>query len=329
MTAMREFAYLSPSGLSKFESNPELFYIQYLCPFRTKRPPQEPFMAVGSSLDAFVKSQIHNDIHGEKATQGTPFEFQTMFETQVEPHVRDYALQMGKHLFDQYNASGAYGHLLADLVQSPYPPQMEFEVKGEVEGVRLLGRPDLRYITKDGIHVISDWKVNGAGSKTGASPQQGYKVCRDAYASRTHNKPHAKFHPMEFGGVEINQSYLNEFVDYWADQLTIYAWVLGEKMGSEDWLIRIEQIACRPVPSIEAPRAKFATHLARSQAAYQTNLMTRVHDCWNAIQTGHIFTDKTREESDALCEMLDAQAQTPVGLHPAFAEYAGESVRFG
>lgn len=326
---MRDFAYLSPSGLSKFESNRELFYLQYLCPFRTGRPPQESFMAVGSSLDAFVKSRIHTDIHGEKATQGTPFEFSTLFEAQVEPHVRDYALQMGQHLFDQYNVSGAYGHLLADLVQSPYPPQMEFEVKGEIEGVRLLGRPDLRYITKDGVHVISDWKVNGAGSKTGASPQQGYKVARDAYASRTHNKPHAKYVPIDHKGVEINRSYLNEFVDYWADQLTIYAWVLGEKMGSEEWLIRIEQIACRPVPSIEAPRAKFATHLARSQEAYQLNLMARIHDCWNAIKTGHIFTDMSREDSDNRCESLNMQAQTPVGLHPALAEFANETIRIG
>ena len=326
---MRDFAYLSPSGLSKFESNPELFYIQYLCPFRTQRPPQEPFMAVGSAFDAFVKSRIHTDLFGEKATQGSPFELQRLLETQVEEPVRTYAVAMGQHLFDQYNVSGAYGNLLADLAQSPYPPQMEFEVKGEVNGVRLLGKPDLRYITKEGLHVICDWKVNGAGSKTGASPQQGYKVCRDAYGSRTHGKPHAKFNPLELGGQVVNKSYLNEFVDYWADQLTIYAWVLGEKIGSEDWVIRIEQIACRPVPSIEQPRAKFATHLARSQEAYQQNLLTRVQDCWTAIQTGHIFTDKTREESDALCDMLDMQAQTPAGLHPAFAEYAGETVRFG
>src|SRR3989304_8388956 len=166
MSTNREFKYLSPSSLSKFESNPELFYIQYLCPFRTGRPPQESFMAVGSALDAFVKSQIHNDIHGVESTKGTPFEFQTMFEAQVEPHVRDYALTMGGHLFGQYNESGAYGHLLADLVKSPNPPQMEFEVKGEVEGVVLLGKPDLGDILAEGIHVISDWKVEGAGSAT-------------------------------------------------------------------------------------------------------------------------------------------------------------------
>jgi len=326
---MREFKYLSPSGLSKFESSREQFYIQYLCPYRTQRPPQEPFMAVGSSLDAFVKSQIHNDVFGVKATEGTAFEFQTMFEAQVEPHVRDYALAMGRHLFDQYTGSGAYGLLLADIIQSPYPPQMEFEVKGTVEGVNLLGKPDLRYFTKDGVHVITDWKVNGAGSRTGASPQQGYRLCLDAYGSRTNNKAHQKYTPLQFNGTEINRSYLNEFVDYWADQLTIYAWVMGERMGSEDWLIRIEQVACRPIPAIETPRAKFATHVARSQSAYQLNLMARVHECWNAIQTGHIFTDKTREESDSICEMLDMQSQMPAGLHPAFAEYANETIRIG
>lgn len=325
---MRDFNFLSPSSLSKFESNRDLAYLQYLSPFRTKRPPQEPYMAVGSAFDAFAKSGIHTAIYGETATKGSQFEFQKIFETQVEPHVRDYALKMGQHLFDQYNVSGAYGHLLADIIKGKHEPQMEFEVKGEIQGVNILGRPDLRYFTAEEIHVITDWKVNGAGSTTGASPQQGYKVCRD-YGSRTHGKAHAKFCPFDFHGLEINRSYLNEFVDYWADQLTMYGWVLGEPMGSEEWVIRIEQIACRPIPSIESPRAKFATHLARSQEAYQMNLMARIHDCWNAIQTGHIFTELSREDSDARCEALDMQAQTPVGLHPALAEFANETMRIG
>lgn len=325
---MRKYEYLSPSALSKYESNRDLFFLQYLCDFRSPRPPQEPFMAVGSSFDAFVKSAIHKAFYGELATQGSQFEFEKIFESQVEPHVRDYALEMGRHLFEQYEACGSLGYLLADIIQSQNEPQMEFDVRGVVEGVSIRGLPDLRYITKEGVHVIADFKVNGAGSKTGASPQQGYKICRD-YGSNTHNKSHAKYHPFVFNGLEINKHYLGEFVDYWCDQLTMYAWVMGEPVGGEDWVIRIEQIACRPIPSIEKPRAKFATHMARSQSAYQQNLMARIHDCWNSIQTGHIFTSLSREQSDERCEILELQARTPTNLHPALNEYANESSRIG
>lgn len=325
---MREYKFLSPSALSKYESNRDLFFLHYLCEPRVKRPPQEPFMAVGSSVDAFIKSAIYEAVHGKDALKGSQFEFEKIFEEQVEPHVRDYALEMGKHIFDQYVKYGAFSELLADILQSPYPPQMEFTVKGEIQGVPILGKPDLRYISKEGVHVICDFKVNGAGSKTGASPQQGFKICHD-YGSTSHLKPHKKYVPYDHNGLEINRNYLGEFVDYWCDQLSMYAWVMGEPVGGEDWVIRIEQFACRPVPSIERPRIKCAAHIARSQSAYQHNLMARIHDCWNSIQSGHIFTSMTREESDERCESLTLQAKTPKGLHPELVEFTNEKTRIG
>lgn len=284
-------------------------------------------MAMGSGFDARVKSSIHEAVFGVVTTKGSPYEFETLFEKQVEPHVRDIVLERSSDLFDQYVDSGAYGHLLGDIVQSPFAPEMEFEAKGEVEGVPLLGKPDLRYITKDYVHVIADWKVNGSMSKTGASPRQGYKLCLD-YGSNTHGKSHKKFRPFDFKGLEINEAFLEEFDTDWADQLAIYSWLLGEPVGGEEFVIRMEQIACRPVKDRVLPRAKFATHMSRISKNHQEALLARVKMCWETILSGHIFTDVSREESDEMCEMLDGKLSMPTGVNPTLDRYRTESVRF-
>lgn len=284
-------------------------------------------MAIGSGFDARVKSAIHMVIFGEAETKGSPFNFESLFEKQVEPHVRDTVLSRSEDLLNQYVECGAYGELLGDIVQSPFAPEMEFEVKGHISGVPLLGKPDLRYITKEHLHVITDWKVNGSMSKIGASPTQGYKRCLD-YGSNTNNKPHKKYRPMDFKGLEINEAYLEEFDTDWADQLAIYSWLLGEPVGGEDYVIRMEQVSCRPVKRRELPRAKFSTHISRIGKAHQEKLLARVKMCWETVVSGHIFTDLSREESDAMCEMLDSKVATPVGLHPSLDRYRTTAVRF-
>ena len=163
---MRIPKYLSPSSLSKFESDRRTFYTRYLCEIKTPKPPQKDYMAVGSAFDAFTKHEIHKDIFGTTATKGTPYERDVIFEAQVEEFVRDITRERGEDLFAQYIECGAYGALRADIADSPFAPEMEFTVEGEVCGVPLLGKPDLRYITKMGVHVICDWKVNGSTSKT-------------------------------------------------------------------------------------------------------------------------------------------------------------------
>jgi len=342
MVQLRIPKFLSPSSLSKFESDRQTFYERYLSTVRTQRPPQINYMAAGSAFDAHVKSAIHKAIFGEAVNKGSQFEFSTIFESQVEPHVRDEVLARSTDLFKQYVECGSYPSLLADIVKSPYPPEMEFTAKGEIEGVPLLGKPDLRYITLDGIHVIGDWKVNGAFSKTGASPVQGYQIARDDYGSNTNgkqfkarrlkkdppNKVYKDYTPMKMRDVELNTFYMEDFDTDWADQLAIYSWLLGEPIGSESFVIRMEQVACRPVKDRFHPRAKFATHMCRIGKAHQEKLLARVKMCWATIQSGHIFTDMSREDSDDMCEMLDGKAKTPRGLHPSLDRCRETSTRF-
>jgi hypothetical protein len=322
--------FLSPSSLGKFERDRPEYYTRYLCDVRTTRPPQLIFMGIGSGLDAIVKHQIHRNIHGIAATQGGQYDRERLFEEQVDPILWDDVWPRAEDLWTQYKESGAFPALMADIAASPFAPEMEFTVEGEVNGVPLLGKPDLRYITKEGVHVIADWKVNGAASKTGASPIPGYSIVRDAYGSTTHNKAYRArrpkgvvvdvlekdYRPLKVKDVEVDTAYLNDRCDYWADQLAIYSWLLGEPVGSEDYVIRMEQIACRPVKHLDYPRAKFACHMNRISRNYQEKLVTRLTTAWAIIKSGHIFTDLSREESDKRCEMLDAVAATPIGLFP-------------
>lgn len=325
---MRTPKYLSPSSIGKFESDRMTFYMRYLCDTRTPRPPQIDFMAVGSAFDAYTKHQIHRDIFGEAATKGGQYDRVKIFETQVDESMRDVASERGEDLFDQYVKCGSYGSLLADIAKSPYAPEMEFTVQSEIMGVPLLGKPDLRYITKEGVHVICDWKVNGSTSKTGASPTQGYSIARDIYDSRTNGKCHKKYSPVVYKDTIHDLTNLENRCDYWADQLAIYSWLLGEEVGSENFVVRMEQIACRPVKTRDLPRAKFATHMNKIGSDYQQEVMARASMCWATIQGGHIFTEMSREDSDEQCELLDGNAQTPVGLHPALDIYREETTRF-
>lgn len=325
---MRTPEYISPSSLSKFESDRRTFYTRYLCDIRSERPPQFDFMAVGSAFDGFTKNAIHVAIFGEQATKGTPYERDTIFEAQVEPHVRDVARERGEDLFAQYVECGAFPSLLGDIEKSPFAPEMEFTVQDDVSDVPLLGKPDLRYITKAGVHVICDWKVNGSTSKTGASPFKGYQVARDIWGSNTNGKAHKIYRGDAYKDVMVQDLWLEEKCDYWADQLAIYAWLLGEPVGGENFVVRMEQIACRPVKTRDLPRAKFATHMNRISEGYQQALLARVKMCWSTILSGHIFDDLSREESDDQCELLDGKASTPIGLHPALAGCMTESARW-
>jgi hypothetical protein len=316
---MRTLKAISPSSLATWEFNREEFYLKYLAEDRPKKPPQEVYMAAGSSFDAFVKSRIHTDIFGESQTAGSPYEFETIFESQVEPQCRDKAREMGAYLMGKYISSGAYGALISDIQDSPFAPQMEFQVEKVVNGIPLLGKPDLRYITRGGVHIVSDWKVNGSYSEWGVSPVQGFKVSRSLKKNSWTTESHKKYFPKTVGDVEVNVNCLSDFSPDWATQLTMYGWCLGEEPGDENFVVRMEQFACRPGGVRSGPelQVKVVTHMSTICGRFQMNVMSRLIEMWTAIQKNHIFTDMTLEQSIENCEMVERKAAIPLGLHPS------------
>ena len=300
---MRKPDYLSPSALGLWEKDRELFYTKYLSEVRSPREPQTEPQAVGSAFDAFVKSALSKDLFGRGANP--ELEFQTLFETQVDPHVRDFALVAGKHVFDSYYYTGSYEELLAELQAADGEPRFEFKLTKTIEGVPLLGKPDCRYLTQGGAHVMLDWKVNGYCSKYAASPAKYYAMVRDGQdqkPSRNAGKPHKKYESTFFKGMTIGTHFLEDTNSSWADQLSIYGWMMDEQVGTEDMVARIDQIVAKPA---EPPILRVANHKARVSSQWQLGLMKRLQSCWHAIENEWIFTDLTKEDSIARAEAMD------------------------
>jgi len=296
---------LSPSALGKWESDREAFYVHYLASTKPIYEPQTEAMAVGSAFDAYVKAALHKDLFGEGSDPA--YELDALMESQVEEHVRDWARTAGRHVFNCYKYTGAYDELLVELGQAGEPPQFEFDATGEVGGVPLKGKPDCRFIHASGAHVMLDWKVSGYCSKRTTSPKKLYAMVRDGQdmlkPSRNNGNPHKDYKPKFFKGLTIGSHYLEEANKDWADQLAIYGWMAGEEPGTVDMVARIDQITAKPADPM--PLLRVANQRARISQGWQLDLVKRLQDCWRTICSGHIFTDRTREESDARCEVLD------------------------
>ncbi len=304
---MRKPTYLSHSSLALWAKDKDEFYIKHLAETRAPRLPQEIYMSVGGSFDAYVKSALHERLFGKGAD--SQFEFVTIFENQVEPHNRDFARDAGQYIFDCYVSTGAFEELHALLEKSKEPPRFEFSVNAEINGVPILGKPDCRFVHECGVHVILDWKVKGFCSKYGASPSKNYRLCRDAYGlpfkqSKSHNTAHANYVPYDHRGFEINKSYLEEGNEEYADQLCMYGWLLGEQVGDEEVVCCIDEIVSKFMPE-GRPLLRVAHQRARVSKSHQETVLNRALDCWDAINTGWIFRDLPREENDQKCAHLE------------------------
>lgn len=277
-------------------------------------------MSVGSGFDAYVKSDLHAALYGPGSDP--MFEFDAIFTEQVEEHNRDFTRKAGKHIFECYKLTRVYDELLALLQTSTEPPQFESKVEGLLDGtVPYLGKPDLRFVISPlGVTVrcVLDWKVKGYCSKYGASPSKGYALCRDAYGgkqSQSHLKEHKNYLAYDHHGFSINAGFMEACNEDYADQVSPYGWLLGEKIGDENVVVMIDEIVAKYMPDAQ-PLLRVANHRARVSHAHQLKLYARIKRCFDAIQSGHIFSDLSREDNDARCETLE---QTAIGLQTSSA----------
>jgi hypothetical protein len=268
-------------------------------------------MAVGSAFDAYVKSFLVERLVGKDPQ----FEFNTIFEQQVESQNRDAARVEGKQVFDAYTKQGALADILLDLEGAVGKPRFETAIEGYVTSIAdaigdvpLLGKPDIFFIAKKGARVIFDWKVNGFHSKYNYSPKPGY------VRIRTNDKNNGQAHPkamvMDHNGIKISVTHPLCTVEVdWAAQLSIYAWLLGEEIGSK-FIVAIDQIVCGK-NALEQREFRVAQHRAIVSEKFQHELFKKAHEAWYSIQSGYIFTNMSRADSDARCATLDAMANIP------------------
>lgn len=303
--------YLSPTALKLFYDNRDDYYLQYLSDTKTSRMPQTEPMAVGSAFDAYVKSYLVEKLIGKQPE----FEFNTIFEAQVESQNRDFALEAGKIVFDAYQKQGALADILLDLEGCIGKPRFETAIQGYVSAVSvaigdvpLLGKPDIFFITKKGARVIFDWKVNGYCSNYNVSPKPGYVRIRTN--DKTNGDRHNKATVLEHNGIKIAVTHpLCEVEKDWAAQLSIYAWLLGEEVGAK-FITAIDQIACAK-DEFGQRKFRIAQHRAIVSEKFQYNLFEKAHKAWYAIQSGHPFDFLTKEQNDLHCKQLDEMANHP------------------
>jgi hypothetical protein len=256
-----------------------------------------------------VKSSLHNDLFGDNSDP--KYSLDALFEAQVEPQNRDWARDEGAYIFYCYEISGFYGALRQQLERASAPPRFEFTVEAEINGVPFLGKPDVHWVTAALVKVVHDFKVNGFCSKHAVSPHKSYMLCRDGYTaskqSKSHNTEHKEFLAYQHSDLTINTTYLEAANPEWADQLSLYGWALGEKIGDENVVLSIHQIVAKAMPA-GRPQLRVAEYRARVKASYQIELAARLKRCWDAITGGHVFPELSREDSDARCQILDDTA---------------------
>lgn len=314
---MRKLEYLSPTSFSLWKKDKEAFYIRYLSEQRAPREPQNEPMALGAYVDALIKNYLHERIYGK--TEDDRFGIENIINAQVEEHNRERIRDHANYVFEQYRSSGALIDLMTEVSKGS-GLRMEFDLKGVVNGYRigvegklgsitLLGKPDLSFITHDGIHVILDWKVNGYFSKYNTSPLKGYVRLRTA-GNTTHSM-HRGSHYGYHGGIMINISNtLDELHQDWACQLACYSWLTGSPVGSEEFVVGIDQIIGNGgVGGQVLPTIKVAEHRLKINGEYQKQLFNQMVECWETIQSGWIFRDMSENDSKNRCEMIDNMNQ--------------------
>lgn len=291
---MRVPKYLSPSAISLWQYSVDDYYAKYLSDNKQPRSSQTQPMAIGSAFDAMIKSYLHNRLFGKTAE----YDERRLFEEQVDKQHWDWAWEHGKIVFNGYLKAGCAADLLLMLSSAIDEPRFEFVLEDTVSlasgDVPLLGKPDLYYTNNQGARVILDWKVNGYCRAGNTSPMKGYIKLRPG------DKIHKDCLLIEKYGILINCAmHLEDGNKSWADQLSIYSWLLGEDIGSEKMIVGIDQITGHD------SKIRFASHRLRIKPDYQFELAALISQIWETINSGWIFRDMSEEESAAKCELLD------------------------
>lgn len=293
---MRKLNYISPTSLSKFYADRQEFYLQYMADAPPPKIPQSKAMSVGSAFDALVKDRISKRYYGIST-------FEKLFEDGVEAHNRDWALEAGKQCMVAYEIAGGLRDMYTVLDKGAGDIKMEFFVDSEVDGIPVKIRPDLWFRVSGGSFVIIDWKVNGYCSKSGASPTQGYVMCRDGFLdtkpTRGSGKCHTLCAPAFLDGIMYNMSHtLDMFSTEWATQLCIYTWGCGLGIG-EQFLVGIDQLACKN------GKIRVAQHRSKISQKFQNEVIFKLHEMWVRCQSPETVFDLSVEQSISTCCQLD------------------------
>ena len=309
---MRQLEYLSPTQLKLYREARDEYYLRYLADTKPPRFAQTQPMSIGSAFDAYVKSHVHTQLFGVGRNKGSEYEFNTIFEKQVEPQHRIWGREHGAYVFKMYQSTGALADLFVQLKQAIGEPRFEFELRGEVrgvdktiDGVVFMGKPDIYFTNHENNGIIFDWKVNGYCSNWPTSPKPGYIRIMPGWSM--HKDCDRKSHK----GLIINSATTLDVVEAeWAAQLSIYSWLCGEEVGAQ-FVTAIDQVVCNTKGlSLAWPELRFAQHRLTVKESFQSELFYVAKELWDSVKNNHYFFDLSKEESDGRCALLDGKAKS-------------------
>ena len=278
---MRRPKYLSNTSKTIFHEDRKLFYVRYISDNKVERPPQTKPMSAGSAFDAFVKAELDD-------TQ----DFDELFKKQVEEHNREWAYDMGLHVFNCYKVSGMYSRL-EDRLADAHSVKCEYGVNGVVDGVPLFGYPDL-VAEFDDHREVFDWKVQGTCTKTSVSPAKGYGICLDGFVGKKQTRSHQKAHKNVAQNIEDSDP-------KWAEQLQTYAWCIGD---DKPYKFCIHQAVCKAMKEGD-PQLRFSEYYGSIRKSFSDLLQRKYRECWDCVESGKFFDNpKVQEELDELADML-------------------------
>lgn len=331
--------YISNSAFQKYWKDPEAYCIEYCLFNPPSRFAQTAPMMYGSAFDGYIKNYLYDKLYDKMHPdfdlpkiihdQCEPQFWDPNYEEEINGHLIKYnpdldAFKWGEHLFNQYKKSGTLNDLMRVLDNASELPRFEFTVENSFKDMKLgcesdpdfilLGKPDLYFKTKEDEHIILDFKCNSIATARNTSPKKGYIMSRDGWdylkngrkQSRSNGKTHKDAMVVRYSGIPCNIS--EDFEDIepsWADQTTAYSWLMGTPVGGKA-VVGIHQICGQKLEGIAMPDVLIAQHHYLMSPNFQKKLYMKYTKMWKNLQTGHIFHDLSREESDKKVAQLNS-----------------------
>lgn len=280
--------HMSPSSFKEWELCNTKFALKRMMGLPYPEYYQSLAAACGSSFDVYIK----RDIAVRLGFGDDPrFAQKTMFEKSVDPQNREEAGPIGARLYKEYVDNGCLEALMKEgLATVMLDDKKDLTANGGDDCVPTNGLPDGAF--NDG--VIIDFKVQGAVSKSGASPNPGYRY---SMCNGIRKWAHARCdEPLE----NLNAD--------WAQQLTIYSWMQGGVEPWRDIKVAIENITVRGYPA--APKVACSSIRTFVSVAFQQKLWGKYAVAWRNIVAGNIAD---AVPSDRIC--FDYQVQCEMANH--------------
>lgn len=282
-------SYLSPTSFMLWRENPVKFWMNYLAPPELKMPrsPQTPPMAVGNVFDVHVKYHLAQatgqQLPGDMLEKTTD----KRFLGRVSPIREDQlVLWEGLRAYHMYRSSPAMRLMLEGVtsVEVPMEGTRAIDVedgKGGFDRVPIWGKPDAE-LWRRGRRTIMDWKVQGAFNINRPNPEAGHNY---QFVQRIKD---GEAHWADLGPSHRAIEPLELLSERWAIQCAMYAWMLGEAVGTE-FGVEIHKVVLYSQTEVEV--LVWRNQVGRD---FQRRIAQELRLCWEKVVKGEVLPPELR-----------------------------------